>query len=179
MSDLNVNNALANAGASVTVQGSQTQAAELPVKQGDDFIGEFEVMNLDVLKDKVFGVSVSTGDRNKAKFLSTCLRGPYNFTEMVEEVGAMWRNEQHHAKVIVLEKDRTKPVKFLDENTTDYIEAHYVDIITEAMLDGIFDEKEYTCRAGLIEDSMEDDPIAAQRKEREEKADDLEPDTLP
>lgn len=131
----------------------------LPVKDGDDFIAECEIMDLSELKDKNFLVAVSTGDRNKAKFLSTTIHGPYNFVEMVEEVGVMWKNYQHHAKVVLCEKDRKKAAKTLDENTVDYIEAHYADIVTEAMLDGIFDEqKDYTCRAGFTEATAEDDP---------------------
>ena len=177
---MNVNNAIATA--APATQSQSTTKQELPVKTGEDFIGEYETMDLSVLKDKTFCVSVSSGERNKIKFLSSCLRGPYNFTEMIEEVGTMWTNEQHHAKVIVMEKDRTKAVKFLDENTVDYIEAHFVDIITESMLDGVFDdEKEYTCRAGLTEDDMSTDPIAQQRKEREDKGSEYAPleDILP
>ena len=93
---------------------SPTAKEELPVKTGNDFIGEFESMDLSKLKDKVFMVSVNTGDRNKSKFLCSCARGPFNFTEMVEEVGSMWKNEQHHAKVVILEKDRNKSLRFLD-----------------------------------------------------------------
>jgi hypothetical protein len=133
---------------------NNSSAQELPVKSGEDFIGEFEVMDLSDLKDKTFVVSISSGSRDKIKFLASAVRGPYTFAEMAEEVGMMWKNEQHHAKVVILEKDRTKSVKFLDENTTDYIEAHFTDIVTESMLDGVFDDiKEYTCRAGLIEDA--------------------------
>lgn len=129
----------------------------LPVKEGEDFIAEIESMNLDDLKTKLFLVGVSTGDRNKSKFLSTTVHGPYTFEEMCEEVGFMWSEYQHHAKAIIVQKDRTKVASFLDENTTDYIEAHYQDIIVESMLDGVF-EKEYTCRAGIIEDNGTEDP---------------------
>jgi hypothetical protein len=95
---------------------------------------------------------------------------------MCEEVGVMWADHQHHAKVTVLEKDRNKPSKFLDENTVDYIEAHFTDIVTEAMLDGVFDEeKEYTCRAGVLETDGSDDP----RVPKEEMPDALESNTGP
>ena len=56
--------------------------------------------------------------------------------------------------------------KFLDENTVDYIEAHFEDIVTESMLDGVFDDiKEYTCRAGVVEGDNEDNPLAPVNKQ--------------
>lgn len=124
----------------------------LPVKSGEDFIGENESMDLSELKDKSFMVAVSSGDRNKSKFVSTTIRGPYNFAEMCEEVGTMWAEEQHHAKVIISSRRRSEPIKTLDENTVDYIECHYLDIITESMLEGLLDNNDYTCRAGIVED---------------------------
>jgi hypothetical protein len=132
---------------------------ELPVK-GEGFIGELEVMDLSKLKDLTFIVGVSAGDRNKCKILASTIHGPYNFYEMCEEVGKMWKEQNHHAKATILNKNSKKTPKFLDENTIDYIEAHYFDIITEAMLDGVFDEqKEYTCQAGIVE---AEDPNAPQ-----------------
>lgn len=133
----------------------------LPVKTGDDFVGELETMDLTELKGKDYMVAVNQGDRGGVKFVCSTIRGPYSFEEMCETVGVMWREHQHHAKVIVCQKDqKTKPV-LLDENTIDYIEAHFQDIITESLLDGVFDEqKDYTCRAGVIEGSNEDNPLA-------------------
>jgi hypothetical protein len=126
-------------------------------KQENNFIAELETMDLSAIKDRQFLVAVSTGDRNKSKFLSTTAHGPYDFTEMCEEVGLMWKDLQHHAKVVVLEKDRNKAITTLDENTVDYIECHYADIIAEAMLDGVFDEgKEFTCCAGVVAATDED-----------------------
>lgn len=140
------------------VAASQT-TVELPVKTGDDFLGEFEVMDLTELKDKTFLVAVSTGNRNKGRFLSTTIRGPYDFTEMCEEVGLMWEEQQHHAKVVITTRKRTDPIKTLDENTIDYIEAHYADIITESMLEGVFDDqKEFTCRAGIVDGDLSEEP---------------------
>lgn len=129
----------------------------LPVKSGEDFIGELESMDLSELKDKTFMVAVSNGDRNKGKFVSTTIRGPYSFAEMCEEVGTMWAEEQHHAKVIIPSRKRNEPIKTLDENTIDYIESHYLDIITESMLEGLLDDKEYTCRAGIVVDDSADE----------------------
>jgi hypothetical protein len=149
----------------------------LPVKTGEDFIGEFEVMDLSSLKDSMFVVAVSNGDRNKCKFLASTVHGPYTFFEMCEEVGMMFKEHQHHAKVTILSKDSTKAPKFLDENTIDYIEAKYVDIVTEGMLDGVFDEtKEYTCKVGINEADTSDDP----RQPKTEDAQDVsKQDTLP
>lgn len=136
----------------------------LPVKTEDSFIAETEVMDLSKLKDNQFLVAVSQGERSRPKFVSTTVRGPFSFVEMCEEVGVMWKEEQHHAKVLFVEKDRNKALKCLDENTVDYIECHYADIITEAMLDGVFDEtKEYTCQAGVVEATVEDDPRLAKK----------------
>lgn len=145
-----------------------SQNLNLPVKTGDDFVGELETMDLSELKDKQFMVGVSTGDRSKGQFLCSTIRGPYTFEEMVEAAGVMWRREQHHAKVILCQKDRSAAPKLLDLNTVDYIEAHYEDIITESMLDGVFDdEKDYTCRAGLIEGDNSDNPAAAENNKEE------------
>lgn len=135
---------------------------DLPVKSTDEFIADIETMDLSPLKDKMFLIAVSTGDRSKPKFLSTTVRGPYDFTEMCDEVGIMWEHQQHHAKVIMTQKDRNQPIKILDENTVDYIEAHYQDIITDAMLEGIFDEKIYTCRAGIVEADLSEEPAKKQ-----------------
>ena len=139
----------------------------LPVKTGDDFVGELETMDLSELKDKSFVVAVSTGDRNKCKFLSSTIRGPYSFEEMVEQVGTTWRQHQHHVKVTLLEKDPKKAAKFLDENTVDYIEAHYEDIIVESMLGGAFD-KDFTCRANVVEVDLSEDPRAKKEEPKEE-----------
>src|ERR1035437_6544564 len=89
------------------------QNDDLPVKSGEDFIGEIEVMDLSKLKDLTFIVSVSAGDRNKCKVLASTIHGPYNFYEMCEEVGSMWKEHQHHAKATVLGKDSKKTPKFL------------------------------------------------------------------
>jgi hypothetical protein len=128
--------------------------SNLPVKSTETFLAENEVMDLSPIKDKMFLVAVSTGDRNKSKFLSTTVRGPYSYTEMLEEVGVMWKEHQHHAKAVILSKDRNAQLKSLDENTIDYIECHYLDLITDAMLEGMFD-KEYTCQVGIVETESE------------------------
>lgn len=117
-----------------------------------EFLAEAEVMDLSPIKGKTYVVAVGTGDPNKVKFLCSTIHGPYDFTEMCQEVGEMWVQHQHHAKVIIMEKDPKQKVLLLDANTIDYIEAHYVDIIMEETLSS-FEEKEYTCSAGTIEEA--------------------------
>ena len=131
-----------------------------PVEQVTDeqreFLAEAEVMDLSPIKDKTYMVAVGTGDPNKVKFLCSTVHGPYNFSEMCQEVGDMWVQHQHHTKAIILEKDPKAKVLLLDANTIDYIEAHYIDIIMEDTLSA-FEEKEYTCVAGTIEEAPADE----------------------
>jgi len=144
----------------------------LPVKTGDDFVGEFEVMDLSDLKDKSFLVAVNQGDQRGPKYVSSTIRGPYTFEEMCEAVGHMWREFQHHGKVVICEKKQEVALKYLESNTIDYIEAHYENIITESMLDGVFDDlKTYTCKAGIIEDNNEENPISVKKEEQDTKED--------
>jgi hypothetical protein len=124
----------------------------LPVKVDEDFIAEFESMDLTDLKDRQYIVAINQGDRNGPKYVCSSIKGPFSFEEMCEQVGLMWRQHQHHAKVTILDKEMGKQSMFLDENTVDYIEAHYEDIVTESMLDGVFDDvKEYTCKANIVQ----------------------------
>lgn len=132
---------------------------DLPVNKDKDFVGEFEKMNLDELRNGTFLVAIGQGDREKGRFMSSTVRGPYDYFEMIEEVGYMWSQEQHHAKVIFVNKDREKPNKFLDTNTTDYIEANWEDLAAEILL--MDDEAEYTCRAGINENDASEDPRTA------------------
>jgi hypothetical protein len=142
-----------------------THSVNLPVKTGDDFVGEFETMNLSELKGKNYLVAVNQGDPNGVKFVCSTIRGPYAFEEMVESVGTMWQLHQHHAKVIMCQKDPSLAPKYLDANTIDYIEANFMDIVTESMLEGIFDEdKNYTCRAGVVEGDNSENPLAIENQ---------------
>jgi hypothetical protein len=144
---------------------------DLPVKK-ENFLAEVEVMDLSAIKEKKFLVAVATGSPESVKFLCSTIHGPYDFTSMVQEVGDMWNTHQHHAKVIICEQDVQKQIEMLDENTVDYIECHHTDIITEAMLAGMFDgDKQFTCRAGLIAEETSTDP-------RHKKADDVAEQTL-
>ena len=154
------NNLPANLPADPGIQQADPTGGVLPVKTGEDFIAEFEVMNLEPLKNKTFMVAVSRESRSKGKYICTTAHGPYDFYEMCEEVGTMWREHQHHPKVYVLQKDRAARAQYLDENTTDYVEANYLDLITEGLLEGVFDgEKKYTCIANIVEDEGLENPL--------------------
>jgi hypothetical protein len=138
---------------------------DLPVKKTEEFLAEVEVMDLSALKDKKFVVAVGTGDPEKFSLLGSTIHGPYTFIEMVQEVGDMWATHQHHAKVLILDKNINSATTMLDPNTIDYIEYSYNDIITEEMLGGAFDAiKEFTCQAGLVND-LESDPRLKKKEE--------------
>ena len=137
-----------------------------PTQSDDLFIAEFANMDLTPLKEHTYFVSVSSGDRNKCKFLSSTIRGPYSFLEMVQEVGFMWEEHQHHAKATIAEKDRLKAVKYLDQKTIDYIEAHYQTIIADGFLEEILGQgnTNYTHVAGILQEKVENDPILTNAK---------------
>ena len=154
---------------------AQTNNISLPVKTGDDFVGELETMDLTSIKKEQFLVAVNQGERSGVKFVCSTVRGPFSFEEMCETVGVMWKEHQHHGKAIILQKDGKVQPKYLDENTIDYIEAHFEDIVCESMLDGVFDEiKDYTCRAGVVEGDNTDNPLAAENQKPVEKVEEEE-----
>lgn len=147
---------------------------DLPVKK-ENFLAEAETMDLSEIKKEKFLVAISTGAPDGVKFLCSSVHGPYDYAEMLQEVGSMWQDHQHHAKVIMCDKDAKKQVRLLDGNTVDYIELNYADLITEEMLQGAFDdEKQYTCRAGIVSGEESSDP---RHKKAEENA--SESDSLP
>lgn len=149
---------------------------DLPVKKSEEFLAEVEVMDLSHLKGGSFIVAVATGDPKGFKMLGSTIHGPYSFTEMLQEVGDMWASHQHHAKVVLLDKNPTNPTQVLDENTIDYIECHYNDLITEEMLAGAFDvEKEFTCKAGMIEDDRSDPRRNKLQEAKDSDADEQDP----
>ncbi len=125
------------------------------------FIAEFEVCDLTELKGKSFLVAVSTGGRDKGRFLATTARGPFDFDGMVEDVGTMWEKQQHHAKVVIMQTDRNTEFKFVDENTTAYIEAHWEKVLMDNIFENALETQEFTCKAGLLE---------ANSKEEEKKS---------
>ena len=137
--------------------------SELPVGDPDTFLGEFEQMDLSELKDKMFMVAISSGDPSKCKYIPESIHGPYGFYEMVEQVEAMWKNCQHHAKVLVTSKNMGRPPQFLDTCTVDYLEAKGGQIITEGMLGGDDLITDYTCKAGLFE--AENHPLLEEKED--------------
>lgn len=140
--------------------------SNLPVKT-DNFLAEAEVMDLSKLKDKVFLVAVGTSTPDSVKFLCSTAHGPYTYVEMLQEVGDMWHNHQHHAKVVILSKNQNEKVAILDGNTVDYVELNYTDLIVEEMLGGMFDAepKEFTCQAGIVTEEVSTDPRHAKKEE--------------
>lgn len=114
------------------------------------FVAEFHRMDLSKLYDKQYLVAVNKGDRNKCLFLCNTVKGPYDFTGMVEAVSRMHKEHMHHAKVIILDKEENKGSRYLDAGTIDYIEANAMDIIFDATIGAAILEP--TCLAGVIED---------------------------
>ena len=53
---------------------AQPNNMNLPVKTGDDFVGELETMDLGELKDRQFMVAVSNGDRSGVSFVCSTIR---------------------------------------------------------------------------------------------------------
>jgi hypothetical protein len=139
------------------VDGSQVVAK--PITQDEDFCAELVdgVMDFSSINKEQFIVAVNTGDRNKQLLLASTIRGPFDFFEMVENVGKMWENEQHHAKVYILTKDYTKVPAFLDGGTIDYIEANYEDIIFSGIIEAELTEDQVIIPAGIIGSNPEDD----------------------
>lgn len=127
--------------------------SDLPTGNPDTFMGEFEEMDLSPLHGKIFGVAVSNGPRDGTKFVSSTLLAPLDFYEMIEAVANIFTQQMIHAKVMILNKNPTQKMKYLDECTVDFIEARHGDLMMDALLSGDLDSgKEYTCRAGFYED---------------------------
>ena len=114
-------------------------------------VGELEEMDLSPIKDKLFMVAVSTGDRDKAKFIAETICGPFDFYEMCETVGGIWESELLHAKAFVPSRKFGEAPMVLNGNTIDYIQSRYMDIVADGLLDGgVMNSTEYTCIAGFI-----------------------------
>lgn len=131
---------------------NQTAQVATPITQDPEYCAELDGRKMDFsyLENKTFIVAVNTGDRNKPKLLASTIRGPFEFYEMVECVGAMYEREQHHAKVYVLEKSFEEGTMFLDEGTIDYIEANWQDIVATGILESAIAGDEEVISAGTI-----------------------------
>jgi hypothetical protein len=119
----------------------------------DGFVPHIEEMDLSKLYDRVFIVAVSTGPRDDGRMLTSTMHGPYDFDEMVGEVGRMWASDQNNAKVYSIEKDHSKRSKWLDAKTIDYIQEKYADILLFRII-GSDSDKKYTTEAGIVQDKM-------------------------
>lgn len=116
----------------------------------ENFVPEAENMDMSSLHDKVFVVGVNSGAPDEGYMLVKTIHGPYNFYEMVGEVGRMWAEQQDNAKVYILEKDFSKRSRWLDAKTIEYIQSKYMDIIMEGVLSRNEDTP-FTCEAGIVE----------------------------
>jgi hypothetical protein len=133
----------------------------LPVKKDESFYAPAEKMDFSAIRGCVFAVAVSSGDRDSGKGLMTTLHGPYDFSEMIEVIGELWRDQLLHGKAYILNKDFDKKVRWLDRNTVDYIEQHWEDMIAEIFIDNLFTgDQDFTCQAGIEEAKEEDIPKA-------------------
>lgn len=149
-----------------------SQSDEHVDTSAENFIADFEAMDLRPLYNLQFLVGVNKEDLNNVKLLASTIRGPYNFEEMVEEVGNMWRKHMHHAKVLVLVKDRKAKMPHLDGGTINFIESRFEDIITNYILNQeLFGEDEITCVAGIKESGYaeEDGKVKKELEETEAK----------
>lgn len=145
---------------------TQQNQADLPEIDSEEFIGEFEEMDLTPLFDQVFMVAISTGPRDKGKYICETICGPFDFYEMVGVVGDVYEREQLHAKAFIPAKQFGVPPQVLNENTTDFIEARYMDIIADGLLDGgVLQTKEYTCKAGFVKDDEPEEEVEAEGDE--------------
>jgi hypothetical protein len=127
--------------------------SDLPLgREIPNFIGEFETMDLSSIKDKVFHVALGSGYRSVGKFMCGTIRGPFTFHEMVEVAANMYQEHMIHPKVMIIPKSLEEEIEYLDEETIDYIEAKYQDILTDSWLEGAFDDKKFTCTAGTFTD---------------------------
>jgi hypothetical protein len=131
-------------------QHFEAKMSDLPVKKEEEFYAPAEKMDFSKIKSETFIVAVSTGDRDSCKALFTTVHGPYSFFEMAENVGLMWRDQLLHGKAFILNKDPSTPVRWLDKNTTEYIEEHWEDIVAEMFFEDLLNQSGYTCQAGVL-----------------------------
>ena len=124
----------------------------------DDYTcGEYEEMDLSAIRGKTFIVAISTGPRSEGKFICDSICGPFDFFEMVETVGTVYESQQLHAKAIIPGSEFGEAPLVLNENTIDFIEARYQDIVADGLLDGsVMQAKKYTCAAGFVKTKEEE-----------------------
>ena len=117
-----------------------------PITSSEEFMAELVQGKMDFsgLKDKLFIVAVACGDRNSVKCLASTIRGPFSFIEMAEQVGLMWEQQLHHARVIILSIEKDKPAEFLDSGTIDVLESDWRNVVFEIGMDMVLSDKELT-----------------------------------
>lgn len=118
------------------------------MSSSDGFVPQAESMDLSELHDHTYVVAISTGARDDGRLLAKTMHGPYNFDEMIAEVGRMWAESQDNAKVYLLEKNPKNQSRWLDAKTIDYIQAKYVDIIMDRIISA--ESKIHTVSAGIV-----------------------------
>jgi len=67
----------------------------------------------------------------------------------------MWKDQQVHARAVILGRDRKKKLRWLDSCTVDFIEARWEDIISDGWLGGALDNQ-YDVRAGILTEMDEE-----------------------
>lgn len=119
----------------------------------ENFVGDFEEMNLAELQGHMYGVAIGLGSRDSTRFVCESLMAPLDFWRMIEAVGTIYKEQQIHAKAFILKSGLSDKMNYLDEFTIDFIEARYLDLLAEGLLNGSLDDsKEFTCKAGFIQD---------------------------
>lgn len=134
--------------------------------------GEFEEMDLSELRDQIFMVAMNTGPRSENQYMCSSLCGPLEFYEMCETVGQIFEDQMIHPKVMICSKEFGHEPKLLDENTVDFIEARYKDIVMDGLLGGeLFDQEGFTCKAGFNLSNAETAIKKAQEEQDESEQD--------
>jgi hypothetical protein len=113
-------------------------------------IAAFENMDLTELKDKTFLMSIKTNKSDDVPYVSKLIKGPFYFYEMVEMCGQIWENQNRHPFVIIASKEFSEKIQFLDDDTIDYLETRWKDIVTDGFLTDILNG-DYSCKATIVE----------------------------
>ena len=105
-------------------------------------------MDMRELYEQKFAVAVSTGNLDDYGLIITSLKGPYDFSDMVNEVLRL-HEQKDNAKVVLMSTNLEKKTKLLSPETIEYIQHNGADILLEETF-GLVDEKGYNCKARLF-----------------------------
>jgi hypothetical protein len=124
-------------------------------------IPAFENMDLTELKDKQFLISILTSKQDDVPYVSSLIKGPFSFYEMAEVCGDIWENKNRHPFVIIASKEFSEKIQYLDEDTIDYLESRWKDIVVDGFIEDIL-QTDYTCKAGVTtyEQKQKEEPNA-------------------